>query len=171
MLLKPITTVLAIAITISAECLAQSPAQPKQTQTASSKVDALLGDLRVIVEGLGDDSGTLNEMASSSLQSIERDNAISLVDAIQLAMTEVGGASWLIEPYNKMGCDQDRETMKGILQERLKSYSHLLDLNIDVLSHHLPFTRLPAVSQVVLRAQDRMRNAKRDMHSVLDAIQ
>ena len=167
--IKPIA-VFAFAIVMSAGCLAQSPAQPNQTQTASSKVDALSADLRVVVEGLSDDFGTLTDM-ESSLQGAEQSNAFSLGDNIQLAITEAGGALWLIEPYTKMGCDQDRETMKGILQERLKSYSHLLDLNIDVLSHHLPFTRLPAVSQVVLRAQDRMRTAKHDMQAVLDAIQ
>src|SRR5450759_914631 len=147
--------VLAIAIMMCVRCLAQSPAQPNQTHTASSKVDALSADLRVVVEGLSDDFGTLTDM-ESSLQGTEQSNAFSLVDNIQLAMTETGGALWLIEPYSKMGCDQDREIMRGVLQSRLKLYSHLLDVHIDALSHHLPFTRLPAVSQVVLRAQDRM---------------
>ena len=158
-----------LAMMTPAGCLGQSSAQPNQTQ-AATKVDALLVDLHAVTQGLGDDSGTLNDMASS-LQGTEQSNAISLIDNIQLAMTETGGALWLIEPYNKMGCDQDREIMKGVLQARLKSYTHLLDVHIDALSRHLAFTRLPAVSQVVLRAQDRMRAAKHDMQSVLDAIQ
>ena len=158
---KPIA-VFAFALVISAVCLAQSAAQPQQSQTAGSKVDASQADLRSIVSGLSEDFDTLSNMASS-LRGTEQSNVLALVNTVQLAMTETGGAIWLIEPYNKIVCDPDREMMKGLLQTGLKGYSHLLDIHIDALSHQLTFTRMPAVSQVVLRAQDRMRSAKHDM--------
>jgi hypothetical protein len=108
---------------------------------------------------------------ASSLQGDEHENAVGVLLTIHQAFLEIDAAFWFIEPYNRMGCDQDKEIMKGILQNRLKRYSHVLELNIDGLSHQLTSTRLPAVSQVALRAQDGMRSAKRDMQSVLDAIQ
>jgi len=171
MLIRP-TAVLVLAIMISAGCMAQSATQPKQSQTSpSGKVDAAQADLHAVIVGLNEDSDTLINLASPLVGTPDADNASSMVSTIQLAMTETGAASWLIEPYNKIACEQDREMMKGILQKRLAFYSHVLDLNIKDLSQHLAFTKLPAVSQTVIRAQDRMRSAKRDMQSVLDAIQ
>jgi hypothetical protein len=170
-MLKRSIAVLALATTLSVGCLAQSVTQPRQSQTAaSSKVDTLQVDIRAVMDGLNDDFDVLRNMASS-LQGHEQDNAVDLVDIIHRAVLETDAAFWFITPYNKIGCDQDREIMRGILQNRLKMYSHLLDLNIDTLSQQLTSTRLPAVSQVALRAQDKMRSAKRDMQSVLDAIQ
>jgi hypothetical protein len=171
MLMRP-TAILLLAITISAGCLAQSAMQPRQPQTSpSGKVDAAQADLHTVVVGLNEDSDTLINLASPLVGTPDADNASSLVSTIQLAMTETAGASWLIEPYNKITCDQDRQMMKGVLQERLAFYSHILDLHIDALSKLLALTRLPAVSQIAIRAQDRVRSAKRDMRSVLDAIQ
>jgi len=57
--------VFALAITISAECLAQSPAQPNQTQTASEKVDALRVDLQTAKDGLLNDFKTLSDESIS----------------------------------------------------------------------------------------------------------
>ena len=169
MLIRPI--VFALGVMISAGCMAQSRTQPKQSQTSpSGNLDAAQADLHAVVVGLTEDGGTLIDLASS-LGGVEQDNASSMVSIIELAATQTGSASWLIEPYNKIACDQDREMMKGILQKRLASFSHLIDVNINELSRHLAFTKLPAVSQIVIRAEDRMRSAKRDMQSVLDAIQ
>ena len=171
MLIRP-AAVLVLTVLISAGCLAQSETQPKQSQTfPSGKVNAAEADLRAVVVGLNEDSDTLINLASPLVGSPDADNVTSMVGTIQLAMTEIGAASWLIEPYNKIACDQDREMMKGILQKRLAFYSHVLDLNVKDLSGHLAFTKVPAVSQIVIRAEDRMRSAKRDMQSVLDAIQ
>ena len=166
-----LTSVLVLTVMISAGCMAQSAAQPKVSQTSpNGGVDAAQADLRAVIAGLHDDGNALNDIGSS-LRGTDADNAIALGDAIQLAMMETDAAFWFMEAYNKMGCGQDREIMKGILQKRLAFYSHVLDLNISASSGQLALTKVPAVSQIAVRAQDRMRSAKRDLQLVLDAIQ
>src|SRR5271166_5295656 len=116
MLIRP-AVVLLLAIMISAGCAAQSAPQSKQAQTfPSAKVDAAQADLHAVVVGLNEDNGTLIDVASPVVGTPDADKITSMVSTIQLAQMEIGGASWLIEPYNKMGCDQDREIMKGILR-------------------------------------------------------
>jgi hypothetical protein len=121
MLIRP-TAVLFLTIIISAGCLAQSAPQPKQSQTSpSSKVDAAQADLRAVVARLNEDSETLLNLASPLVGSHDADNASSIVSAIQLAMTETGGASWLIEPsFRDVAIRRDAHTMVSFSRSKRK---------------------------------------------------
>jgi hypothetical protein len=63
---------------------------------------------------------------------------------------------------------QDRDVMKDIFRGRLKRYSHLLAIDINLSAE---FAKVPATSQIAIRAQDSMRNAKCDLQLGVDAIQ
>lgn len=160
-----------LVVVLSVGCMGQSAPQAKQSQAPrTNKTDAVPADLRAVIVGLNEDVETLTQMAPS-LGGYEGNNASSTSAAIQVAQIAIGGASFLIEPYDKMGCDQDRQVMKGILQKGLPFYAEMLDLKLKDLSGYAGLTKSPAISQVAIRAEDRIRSAKRGIQSVLDTVQ
>lgn len=162
--------VLAFAVSISGGCLAQSRVAQNERRSVSSKADVLRVDLEAASKGLVEDDVSLNAMVKS-LEGDALYNAQNLLDEIQFAQIETDAAASFVLLYADVGCDQDRKLVRVVLQDRLKTYSKLLDSSISSVSRNLASTKVLAVSQVGLRAQDKMRSARSDMQSMLDLIQ
>ena len=163
-------SVMALATILATNCVAQSW---EQAQTPEGKVRDTLTQLQAEKTGLLEDSDTLGKLAQTLPQqnTFEIDNAMQINHAILLAVAETDAAIWFTALYIGIGCEKDKEKARVALDNRLKFYSHTLDLNSDTVSHQLAFTRLPAVSQLAIKAEDRMRNAKREMQAILDLTQ
>ena len=99
---------------------------------------------------------------------------LALGDAASSGEDYLRAVADLLGVYDNIQCASDRAMMKPLLEDRLRLYSHLLDLSAQRAS--VPFTtpgavKLQATTQRALKIRDDLRAAKSKIDAAAHALQ
>ena len=154
----------AIAIVLAvflASCYSQDAA-PKADQQDTPEMAAKKGverDLNIRKTNLIAQTDDMDSIAKS-LNGFDFSNAMTIADHAQQGMMYLDATFWFLGLYDRMQCSEDKDLAKGVLQNRLGFYAHLLDMAVDQTNGNLGLTRVPAVAQQGQRIRDELRAAK-----------
>jgi len=153
---------LATMLAVFAACCYSQDAAPKADQqdtpemAARKAVEVDLWTRKNDLLTQSDDMGSI----AKSLNGFDFNNASSIVDHAQQGAMYLDATYWFLGLYDRMQCGEDKDLAKGVLQNRLGFYAHLLDMAVDQTNGYLGLTRVPAVAQQGQRIRDELRAAK-----------
>lgn len=99
-------------------------------------------------------------------QGLESELAIDLSTASHAASNTLDEAKTLLDIHDALVCADDREMVRRVVQERLRSLSRELEVDCKQVSNAIPFLKGPSLAQEALRVRQELQ----DGEDLLDSI-
>lgn len=136
-------------------------------QNVNSQVSLDVNDLvakRAALVNDSDDFGKMLQSLGTSSPNFWLESQID--DYANTGTVLIADAIWFLGVYEKMQCEPDRITAKGVLKNRLDFYSNALGVQATVIVNSLTYEKSPAMTQAGFRIRDDLRAAKDKMDAI-----
>lgn len=153
---------------IHAQDAATKTQQQDAPEIAAKK--AVEGDLATRRKNLMTQSEDMQSIEKSLTPGTDFNNALAIDKGAEQGMIYLDAIFWFVALYDRMQCDEDKNTSKIALQNRLGFYAHMLDLAIDQTNGHLGLSRVPAVAQQGQHIRDELRAAKLKLDEIAASL-